>query len=600
MFGITHILKIVYIFKISIGIINCQISHSGYSFDNHVKVNTNLETFDLLRHLHFDQYEEYYSYEEVKQIEGSAQQYTAYRVEEESNLTVKATEAFPSGFPMDFSLESVFRTPSSLKQPWNLLEITDYSFDEQMSVTINPSYHTIDFSVPTIQGDLQTVSFRESSLFDNRWHKVMLSVDRDTVRLWVDCRPITDIYGLRRAQLEPRGPIHNFEGYFSIAKVAKTERTIPVDIQLLILYCDAEKPTRTNCEEIPKYDVLSNEPPNKPAGIPPIFGANLTAQSVCPEQCPRGPPGQMGLSGPPGPPGSPGPRGQAGYGTMGPPGKEGPVGERGQPGYPGAPGKPGFPGPPGLPGPPGEVRYTTIETSMGATNFSRGEKGDRGEPGFNGAPGRPGEQGQQGPPGPPGLPGPRSYITEYNSYNATNYAPFQEDQIRDICMGVVREYIAEIMPSLIGPPGVPGKSRTGPPGAPGIRGEPGERGPTGPRGSPGFVGPPGPQGSIGPQGERGEPGPPGPRGEDGHGRQGQPGPQGPQGVPGERGEDGFPGRQGDKGDTGREGQQGPRGPPGSPGTCPDCGYSNAAQYYALYQAQAQQNSKGPQNYNVKG
>lgn len=62
-------------------------------------------------------------------------------------------------------------------------------------------------------------------IFDHAWHKVMFGVTQDLVRLWVDCKPVPDLYG---KQLDVRGPIDSTDGVFSVARDCRTKNTIPV------------------------------------------------------------------------------------------------------------------------------------------------------------------------------------------------------------------------------------------------------------------------------------------------------------------------------------------------------------------------------------
>ncbi|KAG6457798.1 hypothetical protein O3G_MSEX010497 [Manduca sexta] len=270
----------------------------------------------------------------------------------------------------------------------------------------------------------------------------------------------------------------------------------------------------------------------------------------------RGPPGLAGARGLPGVdgatgmPGLPGERGPVG--PSGPPGERGPEGPQGPEGIPG---RPGAPGPPGvstpvvsgasLPGPPG-------------TPGERGMKGDRGFPGLpgrDGVDGVPGAPGQMGPPGPAAPP---SMIVENPSIT--------DNEVRNICEGIVRERISELRASLVLEPTHSVVGKRGPTGKPGPPGPPGNQGYTGepgPRGYPGEAGEPGRPGSPGIRGDKGDKGERGPAG------LGLPGIEGPRGPPGPMGPPGHEGRPGEHGNPGREGHIGPRGVPGPRGSC-DC------------------------------
>ncbi|XP_067612943.1 collagen alpha-1(IX) chain-like [Eurosta solidaginis] len=612
-----------------------------------------LTNYDIISSYHFDDY--HHQYEGVQQIVGSTGYQTAYHFEEYSNMTIASAQAFPKGVPDAFSFECTFRVPEfDPPNEWYLFELSDYQYESQMSVIMNPIYNAIEFSVPKYDGSMQTVTFEELEIFDHSWHKVMLGVTQDAVRLWVDCAPVADRNGSLQAPLDVRSPIDSTQGAFTVARDCKTRSTVPIDLQWMIFSCDVDKPERTTCEDLPQYssaprEVVQVEPYStpRPYSVPsstprrpdltflttsnyPSYFPSSTPSSLhgeelhaeCPEVCPAGPPG------PPGPPGSQAQSGQYNpypthydrqllkgeKGETGLEGRPGLDGLRGQQGLPGAPGiaglsglkdEPGAMGPPGLPGAvitSGQTSESGVETVIGSPGLPgldgvKGQKGEAGRPaidGFDGLPGMKGEQGYPGiigPIGPPGPPGPPGISGEVLKVD--------EREIREICLGVVREYISEIASTFTGPPGPPGQRGYGRPGAPGPQGLQGEPGPQGLQGERGYHGLPGLQGPQGEIGGRGLPGEKGDRGEDGIGHSGPIGPPGQQGPEG-RCVDGLPGRHGEPGVPGAPGEPGGRGPPGQPGVCPDCNAYQAAYAYPYILAQQQQSNKGPPNYYNKG
>lgn len=59
--------------------------------------DADLMTFDLIREFKLDQHEYNYQYGVITEIQGSNIVQTAYRLEEETNLTMRVVEAFPRG-----------------------------------------------------------------------------------------------------------------------------------------------------------------------------------------------------------------------------------------------------------------------------------------------------------------------------------------------------------------------------------------------------------------------------------------------------------------------------------------------------------------------
>ncbi|XP_053953912.1 collagen alpha-1(IX) chain-like [Anastrepha ludens] len=546
-----------------------------------------LTNYDIISSYHFDEY--YHQYQGVSQIIGSTGYQTAYHFEEYSNMTIESSQAFPKGVPDAFSFECTFRVPEfDPPNEWFLFELSNYRYESQMSVIMNPIYNALEFSLPKYDGSLQTVTFEELEIFDHSWHKVMLGVTQDAVRLWVDCEPVPDRNGSLYTPLDVRSPIDSTEGAFTVARDCKTKSTVPIDLQWMIFSCDVDKPERATCEDIPKYarapkEMVEKEP--LPAPRPTVVSSPtprrpdltfLTSTTyrpfmlsstpsalqgqelhACPEVCPRGPPG---------PPGPPGPRGFEGT-----PGQPSPYGSQ----FDGrlSKGEKGEPGDFGMPGLTG----------------AEGQRGLPGARGFDGVPGQKGESGAMGPPGPPGPTG--AFISDEK----------------------IRESVANITTDLLGSrgvsgmPGLPGaigqKGERGIPGLDGGMGERGETGLPGEKGERGFVGPPGPAGPPGPPGESGTihsevrnveereireiclavvrdyiseiastlTGPPGPPGRRGYGRPGPPGSpgiqgdSGLQGPPGERGYPGIPGLQGPQGEAGPRGPEGQKGDRGDDG-----------------------------------
>ncbi|KAL2083210.1 hypothetical protein ACEWY4_020983 [Coilia grayii] len=229
---------------------------------------------------------------------------------------------------------------------------------------------------------------------------------------------------------------------------------------------------------------------------------------------------------------------------------QGPKGDLGLPGLPGPPGLPGLKGDRGEPGEPGP---------KGEQVGNPGEPGNRGA---EGARGQPGIQGPSGSPGPRGMQGDRGATGPRGSQGPAGKEP-SDQQIRQVCMRVMQEQLAQLAASLrrpeSGAAGLPG--RPGPPGPPGPPGDSGFPGQAGTRGLPGLKGPPGGPGRKGSKGEMGD------RGDRGPTVRGPKGVPGPPGLPGEPGKPGYgrDGRDGARGPPGLPGQPGVPGPPGSAG-----------------------------------
>lgn len=114
--------------------------------------------------------------------------------------------------------------------PWYLFHLTDYYEESQLSITMDPRQHVLELALPDVDGNLQRVAFRHSSLFDRRWHKIMLGVSQDKATLWVDCQPVFGIRGDLIEPLEPRGQFDATGGHLYVSRLVDVPVTVPVCI----------------------------------------------------------------------------------------------------------------------------------------------------------------------------------------------------------------------------------------------------------------------------------------------------------------------------------------------------------------------------------
>ncbi|XP_031639464.1 collagen alpha-1(IX) chain-like [Contarinia nasturtii] len=414
-------------------IVNSQCPKCAFNRDNGV-----LPTIDLIREFHLSE-----SVEKYETTVGSISSQQAYRLHEESNLTVNAFQAFPIGIPYHFWFESTFRALVQPLQPFYLFHVTDSQGVTQISITLDTVQHSIGIGLPAVGGNVQRVFFQHSNLFDTNWHKLLVSVLKDKVRLWIDCQ---EVFGVRGAYEEPLLPRPKFDvtnGYSHIARyVDETNQyvnTAQIDLQWMVLGCESTRPVVPSCEELPQYQ--ESIKPDSPLVLPNYPQPTIAPiiQQECPIQCPAGPPGRDGFDGR-SIVGEKGERGERGF-----PG-ESIIGQKGEPGSPGLivtrteggehqfgelqireicgnvlkeqldalkPQLIGPIGPPGPPGRPGNGRARPgPKGDRGDDGYPglQGEKGDRGARGQDGRHGSPGIQGLpgiEGIAGPPGRPGDR-------------------------------------------------------------------------------------------------------------------------------------------------------------------------------------------------
>ena len=128
--------------------------------------------------------------------------------------------------------------------PWNIIRISDVAQRSQFQVTLNPRKSAIEFSIADFQGKLQTLVFRKAEIFDKEWHKMHFGVHRERVVLYIDCELNEEL------PLDVRGPI-DVNGEIAISKLAGSRKTVPIELQWMVMSCDPNRPERETCEELP-------------------------------------------------------------------------------------------------------------------------------------------------------------------------------------------------------------------------------------------------------------------------------------------------------------------------------------------------------------
>ncbi|KAH0631115.1 hypothetical protein JD844_005239 [Phrynosoma platyrhinos] len=464
-----------------------------------------------------------------------------------------------------------------------------------------------------------------SSLFDLKWHKMVLNVQSQVVSIHIDCSYISSKPLQLRRQLV-------MEGNAFVGLDAVQGAPVSLDIQQLHIYCDPAMAMHEGCCEISdngcfpeasktRRDVEVMQS-NDLIEINPQTEGKVYTRCFCLEE-PQSKQGGKGERGPPGSHGSKGEKGDRGADCVrisseaplqcaeGPKGEKG---ERGEKDWLGALDRrdrkekrvilgfkanqevrdamvtqglsvlKGLLGNQGLQGSLvhleldfQESRVTPVDP-QGKPGVP-GLKGDKGDPcevcptipaGITNAIGLPGKPGPKGEPGLPGKPG---RVEKVGS-------PGSKGDRGASCLSCNVAASSSQFPGKEGAKGEPGAPGIGIPGLPGKAGPPGLAGTKGEKGEPctecsaasleggkptvAIPGPPGEKGEPGLPGI-GLPGKPGKAGESG--MKGQKGPPGPRGPPGNTGEKGVKGSPGLKGATGLPGPPGASitGPPGPEG-----------------------------------
>lgn len=95
---------------------------------------------------------------------------------------------------------------NTVNKVWNIWQIVDEEGNKQAGLRLNGDQQALEYFLMDADGNLQTVTFPGLSvLFNTKWHKVMIGVERNQVTLYVDCQPVD------RKPIRAKGPI-NTEG----------------------------------------------------------------------------------------------------------------------------------------------------------------------------------------------------------------------------------------------------------------------------------------------------------------------------------------------------------------------------------------------------
>lgn len=80
---------------------------------------------------------------------------------------------------------------NTVNKVWNIWQVVDEDGLKQAGMRLNGDQQALEFFLTTMEGDVQTVTFPGLSvLFNTKWHKVMVGVEKELVTLYVDCHPV--------------------------------------------------------------------------------------------------------------------------------------------------------------------------------------------------------------------------------------------------------------------------------------------------------------------------------------------------------------------------------------------------------------------------
>lgn len=157
--------------------------------------------------------------ESYEMVPGSVITQNAYHLTEESLISAESRQIFTVGvIPYNFWFESTFRVYQQQYRPWYLIHVTDAQGITQISVTFDAAQQVIGIGLPDISGNVQRVYFQHSNLFDQNWHKMLVSVVKDKVKMWIDCQQVLGLRGEFEEPLLPRKKFDTSSGYTYVAR----------------------------------------------------------------------------------------------------------------------------------------------------------------------------------------------------------------------------------------------------------------------------------------------------------------------------------------------------------------------------------------------
>ncbi|XP_010213541.1 PREDICTED: collagen alpha-1(XXII) chain-like, partial [Tinamus guttatus] len=238
-------------------------------------------------------------------------------------IVQKTEDVFPQGLPDEYAFVTTFKfRKASRREDWYIWQIIDKYGIPQVSIRLDGENKAVEYNAIGLTKDAVRVVFRSarvSDLFDRSWHKIALSIQSETVTLYIDCRLVQTL------PIEDRENI-DIQGKTVIGKRLYDSIPIDFDLQRMVIYCDSRHAELETCCDIPsgpcQVTVLTEAPPLE---VKPTVGSEQVGHLKTVNcSCPAGEKGERGQVGPEGP------RGQKGEsGSQGLPGIRGEKGESG-------------------------------------------------------------------------------------------------------------------------------------------------------------------------------------------------------------------------------------------------------------------------------
>ncbi|KAK9402926.1 collagen alpha-1XXII chain [Crotalus adamanteus] len=220
-----------------------------------------------------------------------------------SPIVQQTQDVFPQGLPDEYGFVATFKfRKSSRREDWYIWQIIDKYGIPQVSIRLDGENKALEYNAVGLTRDAVRVVFKNgpvNDLFDRNWHKIALSIQSQTVSLYINCKLVQTL------PIEDRENI-DIQGKTVIGKRLYDSVPIDFDLQRMVIYCDSRHAEfETCCDISPGPDcqvtVVTDVPtPVIPSTVPnEQIGPTKTVNCSCTpgEKGERGLPGFEGLRG---------------------------------------------------------------------------------------------------------------------------------------------------------------------------------------------------------------------------------------------------------------------------------------------------------------
>uniref|UniRef100_A0A3Q2U6H9 Collagen alpha-1(XVI) chain n=1 Tax=Fundulus heteroclitus TaxID=8078 RepID=A0A3Q2U6H9_FUNHE len=202
---------------------------------------------------------------------------------------IKSTKLiFPDGLSSEYSLASIFRVRRTTKKDrWYLWQIFDQSGSSQVSVVVDGDKKAVEFSSQGVLKNSLRYTFKSRdlhALFDRQWHKLGISVQSNSVSIYVDCK-------LAEKKMTDERDNIDLNGRTLISTRVEDGRPVDIELRQILIYCDPYMAEMENCCELlesqcgAKKTFIGTSPPPVTAQSP-LMLSQPTSQSIDRCHCP--------------------------------------------------------------------------------------------------------------------------------------------------------------------------------------------------------------------------------------------------------------------------------------------------------------------------